>query len=187
MKSPVQKIVFPIFCLALLFFHFSQNALPKETRIHSKNKAYSFVLPEGWTREKKPPKNEIIIFQSKKKMPVLNPYITFSYKKLKSVPSTPPPDDLWGQNIVKRIKQVDAKAKIVFAEPSIVSGKPAYVCSAAVSYKKLKKQRTFQKSFQIWDGKRKAMIQFTLVCLEADRKIYEPVLDKLMKSVKIKN
>lgn len=145
------------------------------------------MLPEGWLKGKKPPKDTVVIFQAKKKMPVLNPYIVFSYSKLKNVPSTPPPDDLWGQRIVKQIQDVDKQAKMISAKPSRVAGKPAYVSSAYLSYKKLKKNRTFQKSCQIWDGKRKTMFQFILVCLESDRKSYEPVLDKLIKSVKIKS
>ena len=186
MKRLARKSVLSVFCLAFLLLP-SLNALSKETRIYSKGRIFSFLIPKGWLKEKKPPKNEIIIFQSERKMPVLNPYIVFSHSKLKNVPSTPPPDDLWGQRVVKQIKEVDEEAKMISAKPSLVAGKPAYISSAYLSYKKLKKSRTFQKSCQIWDGRRKTMFQFVLVCLERDRKTYEPVLDKLLNTVKIKS
>lgn len=173
-------------CALLVFSLCSVFSKQKETRIYAKNKIYSFALPEGWMKEKKPLKNEIIIFQSEKKMPVLNPYITFSYKKLKNVPSTPPPDELWGEMVKKLIKKVDPEAIIIAEKPVVISGKPAVVSSAYVSYKKLKNHRTFQKSCQIWDGKRKILLQFILVCLETDHKTFEPVMDKLLKTVKIK-
>lgn len=174
-------------CAVFFLPSFSTHAKQKETRLVSKNKAYSFALPQGWMKDKKAVKNTIVIFQAQKKALILNPYITFSYVKLNNVPSTPPPDDLWGQRIVKRIKEVDEKSKIISAEPSIVAGKPAYAAAAYLSYKKLKKHRTFQKSWQVWDGKRKTMMSFILVCLESDRKMYEPVLGRLIKSVKIKS
>lgn len=179
-----------VFSALFLFFPFASLRACSNGKVVSETKNISFAVPRGWTCAVKS-KGTFVLSAPFNKTKLLNPSITFSHKKIKDAPDSPPPEDVWGETIGRLIKEVDPKAEILYKKSVMAGGMPAYVSAAYVKYVKMHNHkkysvRTFQKACSLWSGKDKTMYSLILVTLDKDKLQYEKVFNKLIKGLKTK-